>query len=203
MASFRRCRSSGSSCPEALIALLVSVLLSSCSPHIQTASEVADTRLQASTPAPKRCLFQVQVDHEQRDGRFRMVLWQDTLGFRLMASDPIGRSMWIYDQQGHEGLWIDKRGKSWCQLEGDLALEIEDLGAIDVRVIPDLLFGRPVELPDGVVVEHSESQSILSREGIRVSWRRRHCEQADSKRPLLDHFEQWPQVCQPAEGIGE
>ena len=150
-----------------------------------------------------RCLYQVRVDDGEREGRVRLVLWEDSQGFRLAASDAIGRSLWIYDQSADEGTWIDRRAESICLYQGGALLEIEDFGHVAADVIPDLLLGRGVELPSEVVLQPLEDGGQLTRDAISVTWREGHCEAGDGSRPSLSRFLEWPQNCAAPAARGE
>ncbi len=182
---------------------LLVLSLAACAHRQSIEPVLGATHTLAEPKAPIRCLFQVEFQQQQKSGRFRMVLWEDAVGFRVVASDPIGRGLWIYDQSTDRGVWIDKKGKSRCDLDGSAAIQVEDFGAVEISAIPDLLLGRPASVPEGMVVEIGEQESWLQRSGVRIGWRRSHCEQSEEVRPSLDRYRDWPQVCAHRAGIGK
>lgn len=164
------------------------------------------TREHVSAPpesVPSRCLFEVRYQQADRDGRFKLVLWEDAEGFRLAASDSLGRGLWLYDQVGQTGLWIDRRGKSHCRIEGNAALAVEDFGEVRVMAIPALLQGRYDQLPaDLFPTVDDEGAHLVVRDAV-VTWQRHHCEPASPQRPSLERFLDWPENCAPGAGRGE
>ncbi len=179
--------------------------------HILTVAAVATATITCATtgqigPADTegvRCLYQVRVDDGERDARVRLVLWEDPKGFRLAASDAIGRSLWIYDQTADDGLWIDRRAESICRYQGGALLEIKDFGHVAADDVPDLLRGRRVEVPPEVALERSNGGGQLTRDAMSVTWQMGHCEASDGSRPALTRFTNWPQNCAAPAARGE
>lgn len=157
----------------------------------------------AGVDAPVRCLFRVHVRDGERDGRFRLVLWEDAAGFRLAASDAIGRGLWIYDQYGQSGVWIDRRRDSLCRLRGEVALQVEEFGEVPVEAIPALLRGRHDQVASELVPESFESGARLRRDDRSLAWDAGHCEVADGPRPSLERYADWPENCAVEAGSGE
>lgn len=183
-------------------ALLLALTLAACT-QAGSPRPVADRSDAAAREAPARCLFKIHVRDGERDGRFRLVLWEDATGFRLAASDPIGRGLWIYDQAGGSGLWVDRRNESLCRLEGDVTLEVEEFGSVPVDSIPALLRGRYREVPAGLVPEVLGDEVRLSRDRRSLSWNSGHCEASDGSRPSLERYLGWPKNCAVDAGRGE
>lgn len=150
-----------------------------------------------------RCLFKIRAREGDRDGRFRLALWEDASGFRLAASDALGRGLWIYDQQGDSGLWVDRRHESVCRLQGEVALEVEAFGSVAVDAIPALLRGRYEQVPADLVPEPFEDGVRLDRGQSSLAWNRGHCEPSGGVRPPLDRYLDWPENCAVDSGSGE
>ncbi len=160
----------------------------------------ASSESESEATLAQRCLFQVRYRGEDESGRFRLALWTGANRFRLQASDPLGRTAWVFEHSPEKALWLDHRNKTRCAYaQGrdapDLALKVEEFGALPVHWIPEILTGARDRLDETTSVVRDENGASLTRDAAQVSWREVSCEVADGPWPKLDRRVSWPESC--------
>jgi len=145
------------------------LLLAGCSAHPQPTATIEREASDISTPTGSgagpglQSLYRVRYSGPQGSGGLRLILRQESTDrFQLSAADPLGRALWALDFTSGEILWIDHRGKTFCEGKG-FALVEPALQSLPLPALPRVLRGLPpweleVDIPVGESVEFTDKQ---------------------------------------------